>query len=112
MIIHRPHKGSYQEAMRNAREFISLGECLNTLIAEHNEEFGNIFALSLSDLYVIPYSDGDERIGWKDEFVICVKPSDAIENKEGYKKYFGALYYHPVQIFGFISTDYEKGVYT
>lgn len=28
MIIHRPHRGGLNEAMKEARQFISLGECM------------------------------------------------------------------------------------
>lgn len=109
MIIHRPYKGSLKDAMKNDGEFNSLSECLNTLVAEHNESCGHIFTLSINDLCIIPYGH-DTRIGWKNEYIICVKPANYIIDKDGYKKYFGDLYSTPVQIFGSILDNYEREI--
>ena len=74
MIIHRPHRGSLDNAMSEAREFASLKECLNTLIEEFNYSFGHIFNISIEDLCIEFYSDKDSRIDWYDVFIICIKP--------------------------------------
>lgn len=62
MIIHRPHRGGLNEAMKEARQFTSLGECINTLIQEHNNSHS--FQVTENDIYLIPYGlNGDDRIG-------------------------------------------------
>lgn len=106
MIIHRPHRGGLDEAMAEAREFNSLKECLLTLIKEFNQEY--LFEITLDDIVITPYGKGDERIGWHDLFMICCVPYDRVNDKDGYLKYYGDKYNHPLQLFGFISTDYEN----
>jgi hypothetical protein len=106
MIIHRPHRGGLNEAMKETRQFTSLGECINTLIQEHNNSHP-FFKLSESDIYLIPYGlNGDDRIGWKDTFMICCAPYDLVKDRRGYELYYGGKYNHPLQLFGFISTDF------
>ena len=106
MIIHRPHRGGLNESMKEARQFTSLGECINTLIREHNNSYS--FQVSESDIYLIPYGlNGDDRIGWKDTFMICCAPYDSVKDQCGYELYYGGKYDHPMQLFGFISTDFK-----
>lgn len=106
MIIHRPHRGGLQEAMSEAREFNSLGECINTLINEHNKKHGDYFEVTPEDVCLISYSE-DHRIGWKDQFIICCLPYSSIRDKKGYERYFDGRYDYPQEIFGFISTNYK-----
>ena len=106
MIMHRPHRGGLSEAIKEAREFESLGECINTLIQEHNSLYS--FQVVDSDIYLIPYDlNGDNRIGWKDVFMICCAPYSLVKDKHGYELYYGGRYEHPIQLFGFISTNYK-----
>ena len=107
MIIHRPHRGGLIEAMNEAREFKSLGDCIKTLIQEHNKK--GIFHIYEKDVYLIPYGlEGDDRIGWEDEFMICCAPYSLVKDKRGYELYYGGRYEHPLQLFGFVSTNYLK----
>ena len=105
MVIHRPHRGSLDAAMAEAREFKSLKECLETLIKEHNMKARN-FTVSINDICIMSYGQ-DERVGWRDMFIICCVPYSEVKDKKGYLTYYGDKYDHPLQLFGFISTDYE-----
>jgi len=106
MIIHIPHRGELQEAMSEAREFNSLGECINTLIDEHNKEYGDYFEVTSADICLMPRGE-DRRIGWKDQFIISCLPYNSVRNKKGYERYFGGRYDYPQEFFGYISTDYK-----
>lgn len=106
MIIHRPHRGGLNESMKEARQFTSLGECINTLIQEHNNSHS--FQVTENDIYLIPYGlNGDDRIGWKDVFMICCAPYDLVKDQRGYELYYGGKYNHPIQLFGFVSTNFK-----
>ena len=107
MIIHRPHRGGLEKSMAEAREFNSLGECINTLISEFNSNYGDCFEVTPEDICICPYGEGDNRIGWKDLFMICCVPYNIVNDKEGYERYFGGRSNCPQQFFGFISTDYK-----
>ena len=105
--MHRFHRGFLEESMKTRREFKSLGECLEILIAEHNELFP-WFQISTRDIVIVPYGD-DDRIGWNDCFLLCCVGYYEVSDKEGYLKYFGGMtYMHPVQILGMVSTDYKS----
>ena len=106
MIIHRPHRGGLAESMAEAREFNSLGECLINLIEEFNQEYP--FEVTLDDVIIKPYGNGDKRVGWHDSFMICCVPYSLVNDKNGYITYFGDKYEHPLELFGFFSTDYDK----
>lgn len=106
MIIHRPHRGGLYESMAESREFETIEDCINTLVSEFNESYGNIFTLSTDDISVYDYVP-DMRIGWKNQFMLCIKPYSKVKDKPGYKRFFTKAYDIPLQFSGFISTDYE-----
>ena len=105
-IIHRPHRGTLKEAINEAREFSSLGECLQTLINEFNNS-QILFHIKIEDIIIIPYGK-DMRVGWKDNFMICCVPYNRVSDKKGYIAYYGDKYDNPLQLFGTFSTDYIK----
>lgn len=105
MIMHRPHRSTLDASMKEMREFESLYECLETLIAEHNGKYP--FQLTMGDIVIAPYGH-DERVGWHDMFLICCVPYNAVNDKEGYEIYYGGKYDHPLQLFGMFTTNYER----
>lgn len=107
MIIHRPHRGGLYEAMAESREFETIEDCINTLVSEFNESHGNIFTVSTDDILVYDYGS-DMRVGWKNQFMLCIKPYCEVKDKPGYERYFIKAYDTPFQFLGFISTDYDK----
>lgn len=108
MIIYRPPVGSLDKAMEQAREFKSLKKCLITLLDEHEQKLGHIFHITLNDISIEFYSLHDKRVGWNDMFAICCKPYKDVQDKKGYLQYYGDKYDHPLMLFGFFSTDYDK----
>lgn len=108
MIIFRPHRGNLDAAMKEAKEFSSLKELLYFVMIEHNRTVP-FFQIDINDLSIKLYSSEDDRIGWKDVFVICFESYNNINDKIGYHKYFnGQEYDYPCGVLGFFSTDYEK----
>lgn len=108
MIIFRPHRGNLDVAMKEAKEFSSLKELLSFVITEHNKTVP-FFQIGTNDLSIKLYSTGDNRIGWKDVFIISFESYNNIYDKIGYHKYFnGEEYNHPCGVLGFFSTDYNK----
>ena len=108
MIIFRPHRGSLLTAMKESKEFLSLKDLLNYIVEEHNK-MCSFFQIDINDLSIKLYSNKDDRIGWKDVFIICFESYDNINDKIGYHKYFnGEKYNHPCGVIGFFSTDYKK----
>ena len=106
MIIHRPHRGGLYEAMAESREFKSLKECLDTLVLEFNERNSEIFTITTNDICIQQYYS-DERVCWHDMFMICIVPYSMVRDKKGYELFFNGIYDHPLQLFGFFTTDYE-----
>ena len=106
-IIYRPHRGTLEEAMKESKEFSSLGECLQVLIDDFNNS-QTLFHVNINDIVIIPYGDNDMRVGWKDYFMICCVPYNIVSDKKGYIAYYGYQWDHPLQLFGTFSTDYIK----
>jgi len=102
MILHRPHRGSLAESMKEAREFTSLKECIETLIKEHNE-LCPVFNVTMEDIVIAPYGS-DDRVGWDDMFMICCVPYFEVRDKDGYIKFYGGQYNHNLQLFGMFTT--------
>lgn len=107
-VMFRPMKGyTIDESMSCAREFISLGELIKTLIDEHNAQFP-YFKIRATDL-VVSYYGADERIGWRDCFIITYNSYPAISNKDGYERFFGGSKSKtPSGVVGWFSTDYDR----
>lgn len=106
MILHRPHRGGLAEAMKEMREFESLGELIDTIVAEHNYSI-DWFQITPDDLCIIKYGNGDDRIGWEDVFMICMKPYNSVNDKEGYFNYWHGKYDHELQFGGFFTTKWK-----
>lgn len=108
MIIFRPHRSSLQEAMKEAKEYNNLYELLNDLVEKHNS-FCSFFKIKISDLNISSYSSkGDDRVGWKDLFIIAFESYDRISNKDGYIQYFYDKYNHPCGVLGFFTTEVKN----
>lgn len=106
MIIFRPHRGSLEMAMKEVKEFTSLKNLLSFIVEEHNKTIP-FFQIDINDLSIKLYSNGDNRIGWKDVFIICFESYNNINDKIGYHKYFNEEEYnHPCGVLGFFSTEY------
>lgn len=70
MIIHSLHRGELEQSIAETREFNSLKECLSILIEEHNKCMS--FKITMDDIYIVPYGDGDNRVGWNDIYnLLC-----------------------------------------
>ena len=102
-IIYRPHRGGLDEAMALAKEFDSF-EDLQKYIVEDMKQF---IRLNPQEIVSGGNPHEDNRIGWKDSDYLCIDSYSKVEDKEGYKKYFGGEYNHPLCI-GMFATDYSK----
>lgn len=98
-VIYRPHKGSLEKAMAEAREFDNLADMINTICDEWNDYYkrcGASFEAFKPPDIVLETVHEDERIGWKDAMYVCSWQLD------------GHRYKTP-QCIGFCATDYDKG---
>jgi len=67
MIIYRPHRGSFEDAMKKAKEFETMDQMKNSIV---NDWDGNI---SKEDIVIDDKTINDSRNGWKDTRNICTK---------------------------------------
>lgn len=94
MVIYRPHRGGFAEAMAEAREFSSGEEMLAYIVAEHTDpECGPAFALE--DLVIGSEAREDHRNGWHDTRYVCTR------------RYYSEDYNPPAPI-GFCAEDYGE----
>lgn len=70
MIKYRPHRGSLEDAMKEAREFVSIDEIYTHILDDWNSSgFGELF--DKEDLCVSESLGEDERAGLKDFRYVC-----------------------------------------
>lgn len=94
MVIYRPHRGGFAEAMALAKEFATIEEMKRHIVQEHTDkEIGPAF--EIEDIVIGKESANDPRNGWRDTRYVCVK------------RYFNELYPIP-QCIGMYATDYER----
>lgn len=92
MVIYRPHRGGFAEAMSESREFSTMEELLAYVVEEHtDEELGPAF--SLEDLVIRSETAHDRRNGWKDTRYVCTR------------RYYSEVYDPPAPI-GFCAENY------
>lgn len=89
MVIYRPHRGSLEQAMAEAREFNGIKEMKEAIVASWNGAF------DVADVVVKRKSVNDTRIGWEDTKYVCVK---RIGNEK----------YRTPQCIGMCATRYRK----
>ena len=83
MLIYRPHRGSLEDAMAEAKTFNSFDEIKEYVANEWNSIWGwNI--LNPNDIVLDFEAYDDDRIGWKDVRHLCVK---RLGNEDYMKKY-------------------------
>lgn len=102
-VIYRPHRGGLDEAMASAKEFDSF-EDLQNYIVKDMEQF---IKLNPCEVVAEGYPHEDDRIGWKDSDYLCIDSYMNVEDKDGYVKYFGEVYNHPLCI-GMFAINYNK----
>lgn len=94
MIIYRPHRGGFSEAMALAKEFETVEEMKGYIVKEHtDEEAGRAF--EFDDIVLGEETANDPSNGWKDTRHVCVK------------RYFNEIYPVP-QCIGMCATDYGR----
>lgn len=101
IIIYRPPTGSLDEAMKQAKEFKTFEE-LQAYIINQLKQYMN---LKVEDIVAKEESIFDDRTGWKDLRYLCVVGYQEVSDKEGFERYFGGKYNHPLCI-GMFATDY------
>lgn len=99
MIIFRPHRGSLDEAMAEAKEFNTVEEMKEHIVKIWHDGWGGSRELFTVDDIVINERSAvnDDRIGWEDSMYVCVK---RMGNKE----------YGVPQCIGMCATKYRKTV--
>ena len=75
MIIFRPHRGSLDDAMAEAKEFDSVEEMKEHIVKLWHEGWGGSEELFTAEDIIIDENSAvnDERIGWEDSRYVCVK---------------------------------------
>ena len=96
MIIYRPHRGSFSDAMSEAAEFESESDMLVHIVATEtdNSPFDSA-PFSVSDLVITGEPMNDSRNGWEDTRYVCTR------------RYYNEVYPIP-QAIGFCATKYRK----
>ena len=72
MIKYRPHRGSLDDAMKEAREFETYDDMKRHVMREHAIG-GMITMFDLDDIVICDALGDDDRIGWKNVRYVCVK---------------------------------------
>lgn len=94
MVIYRPHRGGFAEAMAEAREFSTMEELLLFVVDQHTDpDIGPAFALE--DLVIGSEARDDSRNGWHDTRYVCTR------------RYYGETF-DPTAPIGFCAENYEK----
>ena len=96
MIIYRPHRGSFSDAMAEAAEFESESDMLAYIVSTEtdNSPF-DAAPFSVSDLVITGAPMNDSRNGWEDTRYVCTR------------RYYNEVYPIP-QAIGFFATKYRK----
>lgn len=100
MIIYRPHRGGLAEAMSEAKEFETIEDMKKYILeywmqhAPHGDK-----PFELSDIVIGDETSDDNRIGWRNVRLVCVKRFGG----EDYMKEYGCP-----QCIGMCSEDYDK----
>lgn len=98
MIIYRPHRCGFAEAMALAKKFETIEEMKEYIVQEHTDKnMGQAFGLE--DIVLGNERKRDPRNGWKDTCYVCVKRYYS----EDYIEKYGAA-----QCIGMFVTEYEK----
>lgn len=97
MIRFRPHKGDLIASLHEMKRYTTLHEC----IAEQLKKYEEVFKARENEIYLIPYVP-DMRIGWEDQFLLCIAPYSQVQDQEGYVKYFGGKFETPQQFLGYV----------
>ena len=92
MIIYRPHRGSLQDAMAEARVFANEGEMKHWIAEDSAKAFGKPL-FSVDDIVIDLDAIVDSRNGWNDTRYVCIK------------RYGGEVYPVP-QCIGMCATDF------
>lgn len=115
MICFRPDREGLDEAMENMKKFETIEKMLKFICDEHNSEV-DYFQITPEEIYIEDYGD-DDRVGWKNCFIICFERPSKIKNIDGYKKYFNCTEEcewikkdFPVGVIGMFTTDYDENI--
>ena len=71
MIIYRPHKGGFKDAMREAKVFDTVEEMIEYVAASW--EIDGVRMFEEEDVVLGEERMNDTRNGWKDTRYVCVK---------------------------------------
>lgn len=71
MVLYRPHRGGFREAMERAKEFESVDSMKGYIVQEHTDE-GMGPAFSVEDIVIGDEEKYDSRNGWNTRYV-CTK---------------------------------------
>lgn len=100
-VIYRPHRGGLDEAMKEKKVFDSFEEMQRYV----SKQFPKWFKVRPCEIVAGRHPINDERIGWKDSDYICIDSYENINDKDGYKRYFGGGYNNP-QCIGMFATKW------
>lgn len=105
-VIYRPHSGNGLLDAMNKSMYFNTFEDLQFWIAA---EYKNNHYIKLKPEEVVASGQPiyDDRIGWIDSNYLCIDSYEKIEDKEGYEKFFGGKYDHPLCI-GYFATKWNR----
>lgn len=94
MIIYRPHRGSLERSLAEAKEFETETEMKKYIVKRF------LGFVSTEDIVIEGEPDADvEQCGWHDTKYVCIKKN----GQENYIEKYGCA-----QCIGFCATDYER----
>lgn len=103
MVIYRPHRGGLKESLAEAKEFESIDEMKQWIYEHYKFVYADLGykmePFGIEDIVIEDDAEDDNRCGWHDTRVVCVK---RLLNQE-----FMEQYGCP-QCIGHCATDYER----
>ncbi len=98
MIIYRPHRELFEDAMAEAQEFETV-DAMKEYIVKENQLINGAFPFSVDDIVISDESVDDIRNGWKDTRHVCIKRY----LREDFMEKYGVA-----QCIGMCATDYKR----
>jgi hypothetical protein len=83
MIVYRPHRGSLEDAMKEAKTFLNEWQMKRYVANNWNLAIGRK-VLDPEDIIIDSESTDDDRVGWKNVHMVCAA---RIGNEDYIKKY-------------------------
>lgn len=83
MIVYRPHRGSLEDAMKEAKTFLNEWQMKRYVANNWNLAIGRKL-LDPEDIIIDSESTDDDRVGWKNVHMVCANKLNGEDYVEKY----------------------------